>query len=99
MDPPPTPEQQAFRDELRTWLHENLPWEYGTGRPPQFDDLTAEGGVLRDREGGRAGGGAAGGSAWRVRPSTAAAAPGRSSTSSSRRSWPARVPPSSSAAS
>jgi alkylation response protein AidB-like acyl-CoA dehydrogenase len=42
MDLSPTPAQEAFRAELRAWLHANLPWEYGRGLPPRFDDLTDE---------------------------------------------------------
>jgi alkylation response protein AidB-like acyl-CoA dehydrogenase len=47
MDLTPTPEQQAFRAELRAWLRANLPWEYGTGLPPRFDDLAEEVALLR----------------------------------------------------
>ena len=39
MDLTPTPAEQEFRDEIRAWLRENLPWEYGKGLPPRFDDL------------------------------------------------------------
>ncbi len=42
MDLSQTPAQQAFRAELRTWLRANLPWEYGRGLPPRFDDLAEE---------------------------------------------------------
>jgi alkylation response protein AidB-like acyl-CoA dehydrogenase len=42
MDLSPTPEQIALRDECRTWLRANLPWEYGAGLPPRFDDLAEE---------------------------------------------------------
>lgn len=48
MDLTPTPEQEAFRAECRSWLTENLPWEYGVGLPPLFDDLAAEVAFLRD---------------------------------------------------
>ncbi|WP_208026982.1 acyl-CoA dehydrogenase family protein [Rhabdothermincola sediminis] len=47
MDLAPTPEQQAFRAECRTWLQANLPWEYGKGLPPHFDDLAEEVTFLR----------------------------------------------------
>jgi alkylation response protein AidB-like acyl-CoA dehydrogenase len=47
MDLAPTAEQEAFRDECRTWLHEHLPWEYGQGLPPHFDDLADEVAFLR----------------------------------------------------
>ena len=42
MDLTPTAEQRAFRVECRAWLTDNLPWNYGTGLPPLFDDLAAE---------------------------------------------------------
>jgi alkylation response protein AidB-like acyl-CoA dehydrogenase len=31
-----------LRDECRAWLRANLPWEYGKGFPPRFDDLADE---------------------------------------------------------
>lgn len=42
MDLTPTAEQRAFRAECRAWLEANLPWDYGTGLPPLFDDLVEE---------------------------------------------------------
>ena len=39
MDLTPPPEEAAFRAEVRDWLKANLPWEYGKGLPPRFDDL------------------------------------------------------------
>jgi alkylation response protein AidB-like acyl-CoA dehydrogenase len=42
VDLTPTPEQEAFRAEVRAWLHANLPWEYGVGLPPRYDDLAEE---------------------------------------------------------
>ena len=42
MDLTPTDEQRAFRAECRAWLKANLPWDYGTGLPPLFDDLADE---------------------------------------------------------
>ena len=42
MDLTPTAEQRAFRAECRAWLRDNLPWDYGTGLPPLFDDLAGE---------------------------------------------------------
>ena len=42
MDLAPTDEQRAFRAECRAWLQDNLPWDYGTGLPPMFDDLAEE---------------------------------------------------------
>src|SRR5436190_4082850 len=47
MDLQPTPEQEAFRAECRDWLRANLPWEYGKGFPPRFDDLGEEVAYLR----------------------------------------------------
>ena len=42
MDLTPTAAQREFRAECRAWLTDNLPWDYGTGLPPLFDDLAAE---------------------------------------------------------
>ncbi len=42
MDLTPTAGEAALRDEVRAWLRENLPWEYGKGLPPRFDDLREE---------------------------------------------------------
>ncbi len=42
MDLRATPEEAALRDEVRDWLRANLPWEYGKGLPPRFDDLAEE---------------------------------------------------------
>ncbi len=42
MDLGSTPGEIALRDEIRTWLRANLPWEYGKGLPPRFDDLAEE---------------------------------------------------------
>ena len=42
MDLTPTPDEAALRDEIRSWLRANLPWEYGKGLPPRFDDLADE---------------------------------------------------------
>ncbi|HEV3225452.1 MAG TPA: acyl-CoA dehydrogenase family protein [Acidimicrobiales bacterium] len=47
MDLAPTAEQDAFRAECRDWLRANLPWEYGKGFPPRFDDLGDEVAYLR----------------------------------------------------
>ena len=51
MDLHATPDQQAFRAELRGWLEANLPWEYGKGLPPRFDDLAEEVAFLRSWQG------------------------------------------------
>ncbi len=42
MDLTPTPAEAALREEVRGWLREHLPWEYGRGLPPRFDDLAEE---------------------------------------------------------
>ncbi|MDP9333330.1 MAG: acyl-CoA dehydrogenase family protein [Actinomycetota bacterium] len=42
MDLRATPTEAALRDEVRDWLRANLPWEYGKGLPPRFDDLADE---------------------------------------------------------
>src|SRR3954470_10649638 len=47
MDLKPTPEQEEFRAECRDWLRANLPWEYGKGFLPRFDDLGEEVAYLR----------------------------------------------------
>jgi alkylation response protein AidB-like acyl-CoA dehydrogenase len=47
VDLTPTAEQDAFRAECRGWLEENLPWDYGVGLPPLFDDLAEEVAFLR----------------------------------------------------
>ena len=39
MDLTTTPDQDSLRAEIRSWLKANLPWEYGSGLPPRFDDL------------------------------------------------------------
>ena len=36
------PAETALRAEIRSWLREHLPWEYGKGLPPRFDDLADE---------------------------------------------------------
>ena len=51
MDLRSTPEQDRLRDECRTWLRANLPWEYGKGLPPHFDDLAEEVAFLREWQG------------------------------------------------
>jgi alkylation response protein AidB-like acyl-CoA dehydrogenase len=42
VDLTPTAEEAALRTEVREWLRANLPWEYGKGLPPRFDDLAEE---------------------------------------------------------
>jgi alkylation response protein AidB-like acyl-CoA dehydrogenase len=34
-----TAEQEILRTQFRSWLQEHLPWPYGEGLPPRFDDL------------------------------------------------------------
>jgi alkylation response protein AidB-like acyl-CoA dehydrogenase len=42
VDLSPTPDEERLREECRAWLGEHLPWEYGRGLPPRFDDLGEE---------------------------------------------------------
>src|SRR5271166_331370 len=42
MDLSPTVTEVAFRSEIRSWLVDHLPWEYGEALPPRFDDLAEE---------------------------------------------------------
>ena len=42
MDLSPAPAERDFRADIRSWLHAHLPWEYGKGLPPRFDDLADE---------------------------------------------------------
>jgi len=56
MDLTPTSDEAALRAEFRAWLHEHLPWEYGRGLPPRFDDLADEVAFGRDWQGRLAGG-------------------------------------------
>ena len=51
MDLSQTDEQRFFRKECRDFLRANLPWEYGVGLPPLFDDLADEVAFLRDWQG------------------------------------------------
>ena len=46
-----TTAEEAFRAELRDWLRAHLPWEYGVGLPPRFDDLAEEVAFLREWQG------------------------------------------------
>ena len=39
MDLHATAEQESLRAAFRSWLMEHLPWPYGVGLPPRFDDL------------------------------------------------------------
>ncbi|MGQ0804712.1 MAG: acyl-CoA dehydrogenase family protein [Actinomycetota bacterium] len=48
MDLTATAAEAALRDEVRAWLREHLPWEYGRGLPPRFDDLAEEVAFGRD---------------------------------------------------
>jgi alkylation response protein AidB-like acyl-CoA dehydrogenase len=51
VDLAPTADQEAIRAECREWLRANLPWDYGVGLPPRFDDLAEEVAFLRDWQG------------------------------------------------
>jgi len=37
-----TDAEREFRSEIRAWLVEHLPWEYGVGLPPRFAELADE---------------------------------------------------------
>jgi len=56
VDLTPTEEESELRAEVRAWLREHLPWEYGKGLPPRFDDLAEEVAFGRDWQGRLAGG-------------------------------------------
>jgi len=57
VDLSPTADQDSFRADIRAWLVEHLPWEYGKGLPPRFDDLAEEVEFLRSWQGRLAAGG------------------------------------------
>ncbi len=42
MDLAATSAESELRDEVRAWLEQHLPWEYGVGLPPRFDRLEDE---------------------------------------------------------
>ena len=42
MDLTPTAREAELRLECREWLTQHLPWEYGVGLPPRFDNLSDE---------------------------------------------------------
>ena len=42
MDLTPTEAEERLRHECREWLRAHLPWEYGKGFPPRFEDLADE---------------------------------------------------------
>jgi alkylation response protein AidB-like acyl-CoA dehydrogenase len=42
MDLTATAEQEGLRAELSDWLESHLPWDYGTGLPPRFEELDEE---------------------------------------------------------
>ena len=48
MDLTDSPRHEALRAECREWLAAHLPWEYGSGLPPRFDDLADEVAFGRD---------------------------------------------------
>ena len=39
MDLTTSSDQDTLREEIRSWLHAHLPWDYGIGLPPRFDTL------------------------------------------------------------
>jgi alkylation response protein AidB-like acyl-CoA dehydrogenase len=43
----PTAAEERLRHDVRAWLRDHLPWEYGQGLPPRFDDLAEEVAFLR----------------------------------------------------
>jgi alkylation response protein AidB-like acyl-CoA dehydrogenase len=51
LDLTPTEDEATLRAEVRAWLREHLPWEYGKGLPPRFDDLAEEVAFLREWQG------------------------------------------------
>jgi alkylation response protein AidB-like acyl-CoA dehydrogenase len=42
MDLTPSAAELEFRSGIRSWLREHLPWEYGEGLPPRFEDLAEQ---------------------------------------------------------
>jgi len=42
MDLSPTGAEAGLRSDIRAWLVDHLPWAYGEGLPPRFDDLAEE---------------------------------------------------------
>jgi alkylation response protein AidB-like acyl-CoA dehydrogenase len=56
MDLSPTEDEAAFRSEVRSWLVDHLPWEYGKGLPPRFESLADEVAFGRDWQAKLAGG-------------------------------------------
>jgi len=42
VDLAPSAAEARVRAEVRAWLHDHLPWEYGRGLPPRFDELADE---------------------------------------------------------
>jgi alkylation response protein AidB-like acyl-CoA dehydrogenase len=57
VDLSPTADQLALRAEVRSWLEEHAPWEYGVGLPARFEDLAAEVAFLRSWQASLAAGG------------------------------------------
>ena len=84
MDLAPTTSQEEFRAECRSWLERELPWEYGVGFPPMFDDLDQEVAFLRDWQEKLAGAQMVGVSWPRE---TGAGASNHSTTSSCKKNW------------
>ncbi len=57
MDLTPNASEQALRNDCRAWLQAHLPWPYGQGLPPRFDDLADEVAFGREWQAKLAGGG------------------------------------------
>ena len=57
VDLTPTVAQEGFRADVRAWLVANLPWEYGKGLPPRFEDLSDEVAFVRSWQASLAEGG------------------------------------------
>jgi alkylation response protein AidB-like acyl-CoA dehydrogenase len=43
----PSAAERQLREDVRAWLRQHLPWEYGRGLPPRFDTLAEEVSFLR----------------------------------------------------
>ena len=56
MDLRPTDGERQLRTEVRSWLREHLPWDYGRGLPPRFETLEEEVAFGRDWQAQLAGG-------------------------------------------
>jgi alkylation response protein AidB-like acyl-CoA dehydrogenase len=57
VDLAPSPADEQLRTEIRQWLHDHLPWDYGVGLPPRFESLADEVAFGRSWQAELAGGG------------------------------------------